>query len=111
MCKIKHNPRQNQEKFQGIHKRIPFSLYFLVLFGLLPFYPFTFKSLPCLLLVQFYQAVEFKVGFDFIQYPLYDDIHHASFAVVGRAHEVYPSLLDKLAGCFLFILVIIYRLS
>ena len=84
MCKIKHNPRQNQEKFQGIHKRIPFSLYFLVLFGLLPFYPFTFKSLPCLLLVQFYQAVEFKVGFDFIQYPLYDDIHHASFAVVGR---------------------------
>ena len=26
--------------------------------------------------------------------------------VVGRAHEVYSSLLDKLAGCFLFILVI-----
>ena len=28
----------------------------------LPFYLFTFKSLPCLLLVQLYQTVEFKVG-------------------------------------------------
>ena len=34
-------------------------------FTLLPFYSFTFKLLPCLLLVQFYQTVEFKVGFDY----------------------------------------------
>ena len=64
--------------------------------------------LPRLLLVHLYQSVEFEIRLDLIQNSLHDDVHHATPAVISRAHEVHSSLLYQLASHGLLLGRIIY---